>query len=65
MKYKIVRTDTADVGIRKIILYVVPNFRNNVALGKLYEIENRILRLADNPYMGIEPRYPLLKKTEV
>lgn len=65
MKYMIVRIDAADVGIRKIILYVVPNFGNNVALGRLHEIENRILRLAGNPYMGIEPRYPLLKKTGV
>ena len=26
MKYKVIRTDTADAGIRKIILYVAQNF---------------------------------------
>lgn len=62
MKYNIVRTDTADAGIRKIILYVAQNFGNNVALEKLDEIENSILSLADDPYIGTEPRYPVLKR---
>lgn len=62
MKYKIIRTDTADAGIRKIILYVAQNFGNNVALEKLDEIETEILSLADDPYMGTEPRYPVLKR---
>ena len=39
MKYNIIRTDTADVGIRKIILYVAANFGNKVALEKLDDIE--------------------------
>lgn len=39
MKYNIIRTDTADAGIRKIILYVAQNFGNDVALEKLDEIE--------------------------
>lgn len=62
MKYNIVRTDTADAGIRKIILYVAQNFGNNVALEKLDEIENSIFSLADDPYIGTEPRYPVLKR---
>lgn len=33
MKYNIIRTDTADAGIRKIILYVAQNFGNNVVIG--------------------------------
>jgi toxin ParE1/3/4 len=62
MNYEIVRTDTADVGIRKIILYVAQNFGNTVALEKLDEIEKRILELGDDPYIGTEPRYLVLKR---
>ena len=62
MKYKVIRTDTADAGIRKIILYVAQNFGNTVALEKLDEIEKRILALDDDPYIGTEPRYLVLKR---
>ncbi|MBP3505591.1 MAG: type II toxin-antitoxin system RelE/ParE family toxin [Lachnospiraceae bacterium] len=62
MKYKVIRTDTADSGIRKIILYVAQNFGNNVALEKLDEIEKRILELGDDPYIGTDPKYPVLKR---
>lgn len=62
MKYNIVRTDTADAGIRKIILYVAQNFGNDVALEKLDEIESSIFHLSDDPYAGVEPRYPVLKR---
>lgn len=62
MKYNIVRTDTADSSIRKIILYVAQNFGNDIALKKLNEIENKILSLSDDPYIGTEPKYPVLKK---
>ena len=61
MKYKVIRTDTADAGIRKIILYVAQNFGNSVALEKLDEIEKRILELGDDPYIGTDPRYLVLK----
>lgn len=62
MKYKVIRTDIADAGIRKIILYVAQNFGNTVALEKLDEIEKRILALGDDPYIGTEPRYLVLKR---
>lgn len=62
MKYSIIRTDTADAGIRKIILYVAQNFGNDVALKKLDEIEKRILCLEDDPYIGAEPKYLVLKR---
>lgn len=62
MKYHIIRTDTADEGIRKIILYVAANFGNKVALEKLDDIEASINKLANDPYIGINPRYPLLKR---
>ena len=44
MKYAVIRTDTADAGIRKIILYIVQNFGSTAALEKLDEIEKRIGR---------------------
>ena len=62
MKYKVIRTDTADAGIRKLILYVAQNFENDVALKKLDAIEKRILELGDDPYIGTEPRYLVLKR---
>ena len=62
MRYKIVRTDTADAGIRKIVLYIAQNFGNEIALKKLDEIEEIILRLGDEPYIGVDPRYPVLKR---
>ena len=52
MNYHIVRTDTADAGIRKIILYIAQNFGNDVALQKLDEMEQNLLSLGDNPYIG-------------
>ena len=62
MKYNVIRTDTADVGIRKIILYVAQNFGNKVALEKLNEIEKIINQLGDDPYIGADPRYLVLKR---
>ena len=62
MKYNVIRTDTADAGIRKIILYVAKNFGNKVALEKLNEIEKRINQLGDDPYIGADPRYLVLKR---
>lgn len=62
MKYKVMRTDTADAGIRKIILYVAQNFGNKVALEKLNEIEQRILELGKDPYIGTSPGYLVLKR---
>lgn len=62
MKYKVMRTDTADAGIRKIILYVAQNFGNKVALEKLNEIEQRILELGEDSYIGTSPGYLVLKR---
>lgn len=62
MKYQIVRTDTADAGIRKIILYIAQSFGNVTALKKLDEIEQAVMLLGDDPYIGTEPRYPLLRR---
>ena len=50
MEYEVIRTDTADAGIRKIILYIAQNFGNEVALEQLDYIEKKILELGNDPY---------------
>ena len=62
MEYEEIRTDTADAGIRKIILYIAQNFGNEVALEQLDYIEKKILELGDDPYIGTDPRYLVLKR---
>lgn len=62
MRYRIIRTDVADAQIRSIILYVAEVFGNQVALEKLKELEESILALAENPYLGTRPQYPALKR---
>ena len=62
MKYEIIRTDTADSLIRNIVLYIAENFGNEVALEELGVLEEAIMKLGDNPYIGEEPRYQILKR---
>ena len=62
MNCHVVRTDTADTGIRKIILYIAQDFGNDVVLQKLNEMEHKLLNLGHNPCSGISPRYPSLKR---
>jgi len=62
LKYKVIRTETADAHIRKIILYVAENFGSEVALNKLEELEQSILELGNHPSIGVEPRYQVLKR---
>ena len=62
MKYRVERTDTADSLIRKIVLFIAENFGNDVALEKLDYLEESIMNLGDNPYIGVQPRYNVLKR---
>lgn len=62
MKYEVIRTDTADSLIRKIVLYVAENFGTDVALEKLDNLEDAIMSLGENPYIGTEPKYNILKR---
>ncbi len=62
MKYEIVRTDTADALMRKIILYVAEKFGNDTALKKMDELEKSIMALAEHPCMGEKPKYPVLRR---
>ncbi len=52
----------ADSLIRKIVLNVAENFGAEVALAKLDDLEESIMNLGDNPYIGAEPRYNVLKR---
>lgn len=52
----------ADSQIRSIILYVAEKFGNDVALQKLNDLEKGIFALADNPDIGVEPRYLVLRR---
>jgi len=60
--YTVMRTDTADAHIHKIILYIAEEFGADVALEKLDELERQILLLEENPYLGIDPRYMILRR---
>lgn len=62
MEYEVIRTDTADARIRKIILYIAQNFGNEVALEQLDYIEKKILELGNDPYIGTDLRYLVLKR---
>ena len=62
MEYKVIRTDKADELIHGIVLYVAQQFGNDVALEKLDELEMAILSLGDNPYLGMQPRYSILRR---
>ena len=61
-KYALLRTDTADSLIHKIILDIAEKFGAEVALDKLDELENQIMLLAENSYMGTDPRYMILRR---
>ena len=61
-KYTVIRTDTADALIHNIILDIAEKFGADVALDKLDELEKQIMLLADNPYMGTDPRYMILRR---
>ena len=62
MEYQVIRTDKADELIHRIILYVAEQFGNEVALEKLDELETAILSLGENPYLGVKPRYAILRR---
>ncbi len=62
MNYEVIRTDTADSLIRKIVLHVAENFGTDVALEKLDNLEKAIMSLGENPYIGTEPKYNILKR---
>ena len=61
-KYTVLRTDTADAHIHKIILGIAEKFGADVALDKLNTLEKQIMLLGDTPYIGSDPRYMVLRR---
>jgi len=62
LKYEVIRTDTVDSLIRRIVLYIAENFGTDVALEKLDYLEEAVMNLGDNPYIGVEPKYNVLRR---
>lgn len=63
MKYNILRTDKADEQLRDIILYIAENSGDvDVALRYLDILEKAIMNLSEFPYIGVKPRYSILRK---
>lgn len=62
MKYRVETTETADALIRRIILYIAEQFGNEVALRELDKMSAAIRQLEDNPFIGIAPKYNVLKR---
>jgi len=60
--YQVIRTDTADSHIFNLGLSLAEQFGFDVALQKVNELERCILSLSDNPHLGTEPRYMLLRR---
>lgn len=60
--YTVIRTDTADAFIHKIILDIAEKFGAEAALEKLDGLERQIMLLADNPHIGTAPRYMILRR---
>ena len=62
MAYKVIRTAKADELIHKIILFVAEHFGKDAALKKLDELEASLSVLSDNPYIGVQPKYSILRR---
>ena len=60
--YTIMRTDTADALIHKIILDIAEKFGVDIALEKLDKLEEQIMLLGENPHIGTDPRYMILRR---
>ena len=63
MRYKILRTDTAEDQLRDIIYYIADDSGEiDIALAYLDKLETAINRLQEFPKSGSIPRYSILKK---
>ena len=59
--YRIIIMAQADQALHHIVLHVKQSFSNETAKSVYQEIKDRILLLADNPYMGMIPRHTVLR----
>ena len=61
--YEVVRTEKADNQLRDLIYYIADDSgRVDIALKYLAKLEKAMMRLADFPESGSEPRYAILRK---
>lgn len=59
--YRIIIMAQADQVLHHIVLHVKQSFSNEIAKSVYQDIKDRILLLADNPYMGTIPRHTVLR----
>ncbi len=59
--YRIIIMAQADQALHHIVLHVKQSFSNENCQSVYQEIKDRILLLADNPYMGMIPRHTVLR----
>ena len=59
--YRIIIMAQADQALHHIVLHVKQSFSNEIAKAVYQEVKDRILLLADNPYMGMIPRHTVLR----
>lgn len=61
--FQVLRTEKADNQLRDIIYYIADDSGSvEIALKYLAKIEKGMMRLADFPESGSEPRYAILRK---
>ena len=63
--YRIIIMAQADQALHHIVLHVKQSFSNETAKSVYQEIKDRILLLADNPYMGMIPRHTVLRNKTI
>ena len=59
--YRIIIMAQADQALHHIVLHVKQSFSHEIAKAIYQDIKDRILLLADNPYMGTIPRHTVLR----
>ncbi len=61
--FQVLRTEKADNQLRDIIYYIADDSGSvEIAINYLAKIEKGMMRLADFPESGSEPRYAILRK---
>ena len=63
MSFQVFLTDKANDQLNNIVNYIAGETQNiDIALNYLKKIEQSILELSEFPYIGVKPRYSILKK---
>ncbi|MDO4288784.1 MAG: type II toxin-antitoxin system RelE/ParE family toxin [Eubacterium sp.] len=63
MKYKILRTAKADDQLQELLFYIAESSGDvDTALSYLDKIERSVSCLSEFPYLGVKPRYSILRK---